>query len=1596
MRSSRLKPMGNNMKNAVILAIAMIIFMAESTFASSITTQRVYSAYGFIKGSTTLNLSGQMNNAAMSSIMKGNTMVIYNNLDSYLVFPTLFPMTRNGFGLKSGSKNFSVNSKNGKFKWTEKNIAPYFSFVTGNEKIKPYKAKFKSKGVLPVFKLPELKSKKLTIIDDLCAAQGLGYLGSLTFTPERRGNNYGFSHNGGGRVVAKVTVDSKGKINAQCMLSSEVAYPAFIETENIITNKYDYSLEIIGDGDVDASYVGPDQVEFRATRNKDKFRYFLYNGIRITNDFFVLELEDNTDVTAVFGTYNFSVIVSGDGYVNYEFVGPDEVVVTAVPGEEPFYSFEWNGNVSQENPLRFTLTSDTELLATFKKNLNPPAGDTYMVIDLSGGTNTTSFAISYLDDVPDGGWTDEYKTTKMVLRKVKAGKFIMGSPEEEYSRGYNEDQHEVTLTKDFYVGVFETTQSQYELIAGYNPANYKGSMRPVECVSYEMIRGSEKGAGWPANSEVDATSFLGVLRAKTHKAFDLPTEAQWEYACRAETITALNNGSNITNNYEDGNMNKLGRYIANHSDGKGGYIQHTTVGSYLPNAWGLYDMHGNVHEWCLDWFQNRLGKDPVTDPKGAASFTNRVIRGGGFQTFAWACRSAYRKDIHVGESTSSYWSQGFRLVLESESTLTNYTYHLSYIGDGEVDNGYVGPNQAEFRVTENKDKFRYYSYDGIKVTDDYMLLNLTKDTDVTAVFGNYDLSVNVSGSGSVSYEFTGQDEVVVTAIPGEEPFDSFEWNGNVSQDNPLRFTLTSDTEILATFKKNLNPPAGDTYMVIDLSGGTNTTSFAISYLDDVPDGGWTDEYKTTKMVLRKVKAGKFTMGTADNNYAGSGYNDRIIQHEVTLTKDFYIGIFETTQKQYELVAGNNPSYYKGDDRPVEYVSYDMIRGSKKGAGWPANGEVDATSFLGKLRSKTSFDFDLPTDAQWEYACRAGTTNDFNNGTDLTNNVEDENLNKLGRYNGDRNDGKGGYSEHTTVGSYLPNAWGLYDMHGNVFEWCLDWYQLSPGTDPVTDPKGATEGSKRLMRGGAFTNSPAGCDSVSWACTEPFEVSYLDGFRVVLESESTSTNIYNYKYSLKIVGDGDVDHGYAGTNKAEFRVTENKDKFRYYSYDGIKVTDDYMLLDLTKDTEVTAVFGAYDFSLSVIGNGSAKYEFTGADEVKIKVTSGALRFRYYTVNREKYTDSEISLKLIEDTEVTAVFGTYNLSVNVSGNGSVNYEFIGQDEVVVTAVPGLEPFYSFALNGNISQENPLRFTLTSDTELIVTFKKNISPAKKTYMVVDLSGGPNAASYSISYLDNVPQGGWSDEYKTSKMVFRLVPAGVFFMGSPETELGHIAYEKQHQVTLTRPFYVGVFEVTQRQYALVMGANSSEYIGTTRPVDSVSFAMIRGKNKGYGWPSNNDVDEDSFLGKFRSRTNEIFDLPTEAQWEYACRAKTGTALNNGSDLEGSQKDSTLDLLGRYKGNGGTERDLNGNYMAHVKVGSYLPNAWGLYDMHGNVSEAILDWDGSYNGGPEVDPVGCTTRTSHKNRGGSWCHPAYGCRSADRGSYYTDGSTGFRLVLVQ
>ncbi len=222
---------------------------------------------------------------------------------------------------------------------------------------------------------------------------------------------------------------------------------------------------------------------------------------------------------------------------------------------------------------------------------------------------------------------------------------------------------------------------------------------------------------------------------------------------------------------------------------------------------------------------------------------------------------------------------------------------------------------------------------------------------------------------------------------------------------------------------------------------------------------------------------------------------------------------------------------------------------------------------------------------------------------------------------------------------------------------------------------------------------------------------------------------------------------------------------------------------------------------------------------------------------------------------------------------------------------------------------------------------------------------------------------------MQLKLIPAGEFLMGSPAGEAGRDSDEgPQHRVKITKPFYLGVHEVTQAQYEAVMGKKPSYFKGSDLPVESVSWEEAK-----------------EFCQRLSARENRTYRLPTEAEWEYACRANTTTAYNFGNET--SQLGGSAWFYGNSDG------------KTH-SVGAKRPNAWGLYDMHGNVWEWCEDWYGAeyYAKSPPEDPTGPATGSDRVFRGGSWSVSAANCRAANRSGYvpgYRNSRLGFRVAAV-
>ncbi|MDG6224457.1 MAG: formylglycine-generating enzyme family protein [Candidatus Thermoplasmatota archaeon] len=207
----------------------------------------------------------------------------------------------------------------------------------------------------------------------------------------------------------------------------------------------------------------------------------------------------------------------------------------------------------------------------------------------------------------------------------------------------------------------------------------------------------------------------------------------------------------------------------------------------------------------------------------------------------------------------------------------------------------------------------------------------------------------------------------------------------------------------------------------------------------------------------EIPSGRFLMSGDANN------------SEVEISRSFLMTRYEVTQEQWEAVMGENPSYFKGSDLPVESVSW-----------------FDCMEFIDKLNTfQTDQIFRLPTEAEWEYACRAGSDTVYHYG---------DNPLELGYHAWYSKN-----SDKTThpVGRKDPNGWGLYDMYGNVFEWCSDWY-APLGDEASTDPKGPADGEEKVLRGGSWGNHPQHCTSSHRIKSDPGTIQFNFGLRLVVE------------------------------------------------------------------------------------------------------------------------------------------------------------------------------------------------------------------------------------------------------------------------------------------------------------------------------------------------------------------------------------------------------------------------------------------------------------------------------------------------------------------
>ena len=655
---------------------------------------------------------------------------------------------------------------------------------------------------------------------------------------------------------------------------------------------------------------------------------------------------------------------------------------------------------------------------------------------------------------------------------VEGGSFMMGATSEQGDDAYNDEKlaHKVTLD-DYYIAETQVTQALWQAVMGNNPSNWKGDNLPVETISWD-----------------DCQEFIQKLNQITGRIFALPTEAQWEFAAR---------GGNSSKGYKYAGSDNLDE-VAWFGDNSNRETH--PVKQKKPNELGLYDMSGNVYEWCNDWFDsNYYQSSPQHNPQGPTSGDGRVLRGGCWDDGARYCRVSDRGFLNPGIRDGGI---GMRLSLSCSKDkifdVNGVQFKMVYVeggsfmmGAGDQDKDALSCEKpqhkvilddyyiAETQVTQalwqavmgdNPSRWRGDNLPVETISWIYCQSFIKKLNQLTGK--KFSLPTEAQwefaargGNSSKGYKYAGSDNLDEVAW--------FKDNSN-SQTHPVKQKKPNELGLYdmsgnvqewcndwfdeyyykSSLYRNPQGPLSNNNRV--LRGGdwdSSTWRCRVSYRNDSDPIFRSDHFIGMRLSLSckkdkifdingvrfkmvYVEGGSFWMGAPLVPYA---YDDEMPAHKVTLD-DYYIAETQVTQALWQAVMGNNPSSNRrGEDLPVETISWN-----------------DCQEFIKKLNQFTGQKFSLPTEAQWEFAARGG------------------NLSKGYKYAGSNDlDEVAWFCDNSNrqthpVAQKKANELGLYDMSGNVKEWCNDLYDKDYyQSSPQLNPQGPISGIERVLRGGSF-------------------------------------------------------------------------------------------------------------------------------------------------------------------------------------------------------------------------------------------------------------------------------------------------------------------------------------------------------------------------------------------------------------------------------------------------------------------------------------------------------------------------------------------------
>ena len=800
-----------------------------------------------------------------------------------------------------------------------------------------------------------------------------------------------------------------------------------------------------------------------------------------------------------FSKLDFAALVD----TGYELKLPVSLLITGVAVEGGMITVTWNGGTA---PYR--LEGKSSLSDPWQ-----PMGPSIFGRSLTLGTSGDTGFFRVVEQSADFVW-------------INPGTFVMGSPVSEEGRSSDEIQHIVTLTQGFWMSRHEVTQAEYEMVMGsspaglggsnFNPTGIKGPNFPVSTVNWDeavtycqRLTDRERKAG----------------RIAADQSYRLPTEAEWEYAARATATGSLY-----------GELNA----IAWHS-GNSGSSLHEVEGKQ-PNSWGLYDMLGNVWEWCADWYGD-YSTGSVTDPSGPSSRTGRVRRGGGwgFNNAGWV-RLANRRGITANGlmgfrpvlSTNAVGTAGFVWVpsgtflmgspeseADRDSDEVQHTVTLTqgfWMSDHET-------TQAEYQlvVGGNPSNWKGESLPVDTVSWNDAVAYCQKLTERERAAGRI--------TSQQAYRLPTESEWEYAARAGTTgarygELDAIAWHGgnSGSKTHPVK-QKAANVWGLHDMTGNVAEWCSDRYGDYPTGNVTDPTGPSSGSGRGGRGGSWRSVARFARSAFRYgldpggrsgslgfrpalssapvvplgmalIPAGPFQMGDDRVDYAVPVHT--VMVSAFAMDKwEVSIELWESVRvcgnaRGYDLVAGGSD----GGKHPVHGVNwYDLVKWnnarSEKEGKVPAYYEDGAMTEVYRSGEtepagvKWNAGYRLPTEAEWEYAARGGVAGKlYPWGTD-------EISAELANCSASDKD------KTMPIGSYGANGYGLYDMAGNVWEWVWDsWGQYSMTAQ--ADPRGPSSGSYHMFRGGSWYNIAETCRVVIRGISlDPGSRSNRIGFRSVL-------------------------------------------------------------------------------------------------------------------------------------------------------------------------------------------------------------------------------------------------------------------------------------------------------------------------------------------------------------------------------------------------------------------------------------------------------------------------------------------------------------------